>query len=270
MDQRDIFNYSVISVIILFFFTVIIKADISHLISIIVVTGVVAWFIYEKQTNALDNNQESEFKLNSILDNELPPDYFYTNLDLINLFFNIKQDLSQYNYDSYKNAVVSANKVLEIKYDIETRLCNSPKVPDVRKNFTPSKTVNIGVVYKDKANEFLNLDGYEFKDDKVCNSILENAYENYQVAEEFTKKSLNYLNSIVISLPSQAVFIRKHEKAVELLHILLKRELDIIKKTYDEKLKRTLNHKSKMITDYDLPKALNKFTDSDASTFNFY
>jgi len=270
-DKDSIFLYLTISIVVLFFFTNVIKIQLGHILALIISIMILIFMITNKKTNVLDDNKEIEFKLNSLLDNEIPPDFFYTDIDMINLFFNIKQDMAKYNYDVYKNAVYCTNTVLNIRYNILRNLCSNPKPPNVMKNFEPSKHINIGKVYYEDEKDFYTVDKYEFKDDKKCDSTLINAYENYQIAEEKSRKALNYMHSLVISVPVQPVFVRKHEQVVNRLHVLLKRNLDDIKKRYDEKVKKNINYKTKFINNYELPKGYENFDKNIVkNNFNFY
>lgn len=263
--------YITIAIGILFFFTSIVKIELGHVLALFV-TIIVLVSLTFKNNKSIDNfNKELEFKLKSLFDKDVAPEYFYTDADIINLFFNIKQDMSEYNYDAYKNAVECANNVLKIKFDIERDLCKPPIVPDITKNFTPM----LQNQDKDK-QDFLNVNQYDFIDDKKCKSILLNAYENYQVAEEYVKKCMNYLHSLIIIIPSEPVTHRKHEKISERLHILLKRNLDVIKLRYENSLKNGISHSTKFIDDYDNAKAYNKHTEQFLKSnqadnnFNFY
>lgn len=280
IDKETFFFYSAISIGILFFFTSIVKIELGHVLALFVsISILLSLSIYKKQ-ELVDFNKDFEYKLNSLLDdNEEPPLYFYIDVDIINLFYNVRQDLSKYNYDSYKNTINCVDRVLNIKNDIEKKLCDNPKVPDIKKNFTPKLGTSLDLE-KDtpeelskkefnERNDFLNVSEYNLKSDTVCDSTLTNAYENYQIAEENTLNALNHFNSMIISLPSEPVIHSKHEKASKRLHLLLKRNLDDIKKIYDKKLKKGLGFKSNIITDYDLPKPLNKYNDN-KGTFDFY
>lgn len=269
ITNENILLYITISISILFFFTTIIKIELGHLLALLVTIIILTFITISKNDNIQDDNKQLDFKLNSLLDDEDPPNFFYIDADLINLFYNIKQDFAEYNIDSYKNGLNTANTLLNIRFDIERDLCNSPLVPDIKKNFTPTIHMSLSEkkLHNDKyTSDFLNQDNYNFKDDKKCKSILINAYENYQLAEHNLKECMNNIHSFIITIPSDPVIHRKHEKVMKRLHILLKRNLDVIKDIYKT---QKITHSTKMITDYDLPKAINKQIGNNSS-FNFY
>lgn len=285
ISKDSILLYLTISIGILFFFTSIVKIELGHLVALIITIIFLLYLTITKNENVQDFNTELEFKLNSLLDNEDPPEYFYIDADIINLFFNIKQDFAEYNYDAYKNAILCANTLLSIRFDMERNLCSPPLVPDLKRNFKPTnqiqKSKGIGELNEEKEkSDFLNVDKYDFIDDKKCNSTLLNAFENYQIAEENVKKCMNFLHSFIIIIPNVPVMHRKHEKILERVYVLLKRNLDIIKKRYDNSIKNKMSHTTKLIEDYDLPKAFNKHNENNImgtkignfalSNFNFY
>lgn len=248
--------------IILYFFTTVVKINPGHFMALIAIIGLYSYNTVTSISDTNDFNKTTEYRMKSLYDEPgETPVFLYADADIINLFYDMKQDLAVYNYKSYKSAVKCADNVLRIRIDIEKKICMSPKVPDIHKNFTP------GDLDKD---EFLNPNDYSFTDDKICDSILTNAYENYQVAEEYVKKCMNYLHSMIISIPSNPVLHRKHEQVSDRLHILLKRNLDVIKKIYNKSLEKGISHATKFISDYDLPKAYNKHREEVNTEFNFY
>lgn len=281
ITKDTILLYLAVSVSILFFFTSIVKIDISHLVSLIIIIIFLVYFTLINNENITDLNIELEYKLNSLL--EPPPDYFYTDADLINLFYNIKEDFALYNYHAYENSIKCANIVLHIKSDIEKQLCSSPKVPNIKRNFTPNSQLNhsdLELNEQKERSDFLNVNEYDFVDDTRCKSTLVNAYENYQLAEENVKKCMNYLHSFIMKIPKNPVIHRKHEKILNRVHILLKRNLDAIKKVYDKSIKNNMTSSTRLIEDYDMPKAYNKHKEHNImineignyveGNFNFY
>lgn len=257
--------YIVIVIAIVYFFTTVVKIELGHILAIVISSIVLVYLTIQDQTNIEDLNKELEFKLNSLLDNEAPPDYFYIDADLITLFYNIRQDLAEFNYPAYKNAIAAANTVLNARYDSERKLCASSEVPNVLNNFEPHfDNVNgkpLNSEFKERS-DFLNIDTYKLKGDTKCNSTLSNAYPNFQLAEENVKNCMNYLHSMIITIPSNPVLHFKHNQVMNRAHILLKRHLDYIKGT-------VTSNKQGIIHDYDLPKAINKHI-GDNSNFNVY
>ncbi len=263
ISKENIFSYVVISICILYFFTNVVNIELGHVLALVVTILVLVYLTLYNNEDVEDFNKDLEFKMKSLLSDGTVPSHFYIDADLINLFFNIKQDIAEYNYDSYKNAVQCANIVLRIKYDIERDLCNSPLFPDIRRQFSPCVK-----------------DQYNIVDDKKCKNILVNAYENYQAAEEYLKKCMNYLHSLVIVIPSDPVTEGKHASILKRVHVLLKRNLDDIKIRYEKSLERGISHNTKFIGDFDDVKAFNKHAETNSldtgkinlanSNFNFF
>lgn len=274
----NLFIYIVIVIFILFFSTNVVNIGIGHLFALFISILFISFLVYYNNEQLLDFNKNIEFKLKSLVNNNdtYQPLYLYIDADLINLFFNIKEDISIYNYDAYINSLSSADNLLRIKYDIEKKLCKSPEPPNLLKNFGEGKYNNERDEH-DIKKDFLNISDYKLKDDKICDSILVNAYENYQLAEEQLKLCMNFLHSFIITIPSNPVIHRKYQKILDRAHILLKRNLDFIKNRYNEYAKKEITFHTKFIDDYDLPKAINKHTynnnyikNTAISNFNYF
>lgn len=279
ISKQNILLYIVLSIIILYFFTKIVKIETAHLLAVIVTVATITYLSLSDFENIIDFNTELEYKLNSLIDPDINgevqvPNYFYIDADLINLFYNIKQDIAEYNYDAYKNSIECANIVLQVRFEIEKDLCSPPVAPDLQSNIYPSLPKDLND-FKESSN-FMNIDQYDLYYDTKCKSILLNAYENFQLAEENVKKCMNYIHSIIITIPSEAVIHLKHKQISDRAHILLKRNLDYIKKRYNYSIKNGMTNSTRLIHDYDLPKAINKHngsypsTSSALSNFNFY
>lgn len=274
ISKQSIFLYITLSISILYFFTKVVKIELGHLLALIVTVAMLLYLSFSNLQYTTDINTELEYKLNSLMDPDINgdvqvPEYFYIDVDLINLFFSIKQDLSEYNYDAYKNAIECANIVLQVRFDMEKDLCSSPTVPDLQANFVPNYSQNPENLNEFKARyDFMNIDQYDLKQDTKCKSILTNAYDNYQLAEENVKKCMNYIHSMIISVPSEPVIHLKHKQITDRAHILLKRNLDYIKKRYNDSIKHGMNTSTHLIHDYDSPKAINKHDGSYTGTSN--
>lgn len=282
ISKQNVLLYITLSICILYFFTKVVKIEIGHLLALIVTVAVIVYLSFTTLQDTTDFNTELEYKLNSLMDPDINgdtqvPDYFYIDADIINLFFSIKQDLAEYNYDAYKNAIECANIVLQVRFDMERELCSTPTVPDLQANFEPNYSQDPEALNEFKAKaDFMNIDQYDLKQDTKCKSILINAYENYQLAEENVKKCMNYIHSMIIAIPSEPVLHLKHKQITDRAHILLKRNLDYIKNRYNDSVKRGMTVSTRLIHDYDLPKAINKHDGSypgnspNMSNFNFY
>lgn len=236
IDNNTFFLYIVISIIILYIFTNVIKIEIGHLLALIISIIVIIYITDLKNNNVTDFNTDMEFKLKSLTIDESNsiPEYFHLDADLINLFYDIKQNISIYNSVSYTDALNTTNNILKIRNDMEQQICNIPIPPNP-----------------------LDNNSFDYTEDTSCNSNLINSYENYQIAEEQVNKCMNYLQSLIISIPSEIVIHTTYQFLLKRAHILLKRNLDIIKDLHNKKSNKNINSNTRFITDYDLPKAIN-------------
>lgn len=263
------FLYFNILIISIYIFTQIVKINNGHILALIIAV-IFIFYINEENKESVDNfNINMDYKLNSLLEN-IPStnnyinytEFFYIDTDLINLFYNIKDDFKTYNIDSYLNAIICTNNLLHIRHDIvekSLRLCSYP----------PEKNANI--------NPLLEINTSK-KEKSICEKqiTIENCVEFFEIAEKQVEKALNYIHSFIYNLPSDRQIYKKHRFILSRAHILYKRNLDIIKHKCDMYNKDNINYKTKFITDYGLPKAINKFNDDlNTSTiiknkFNFF
>ncbi len=241
ISNRDIFIYIVIFVILLFFFDGIIEVKLSHILTLIVFFVISYLLFLTNNEDINDFNKEMEYKLLSLSPNTQDIDYMYLDVDLIELFHNIKINYFKYNKKSYINSLKSANNVLKIRNDIEKDICVYPEI-EYSIEFLPKKE----------------------KKEPICGKILNNAYQNYQVAEEQMKLSLNYLHSLLIKIPSDYTADTNFSNITTRAHILLKRNLDIM-------YNRINNAKiqDKYVQDYDLTRPFNSDKEI-VSSFNLF
>jgi len=86
--------------------------------------------------------------------------------------------------------------------------------------------------------------------------VIENAVESYEVAEDQMKAALNYANGFALAdLDSSPVLRNKHTQFMKRFHLLLQRNLDLIK---DRAQQIPLNSRTKFITDFNGPVAYDK------------
>lgn len=273
LDKNDIFLLSCLAVFIIYFSVSVVKIEISHFTAIILIILIFVIKTFTKKENSEEFNTVLEYKLNSLSDTpDDTPDFFYIDADLINIFFNIKQDFYEYNKDTYLKALKCANNVLSIRYDIERALDPPPEIPNLLYNY--NTTANEDDTELKILGHVVGSDIYNLKQNPEDSgkNTLENAYENYQIADEFSRKCINYIHSYIINIPSNPVTHSKHEKVVKRLSVVLKRNIDIIKNIYIEKVikgKKGITHQTKFFDDYDLPKAINKYANHNSGESNF-
>ncbi len=102
------------------------------------------------------------------------------------------------------------------------------------------------------------------------NNTLHNIKFLFDIAQNNTYTCLNYMESFIMNLPNEKTYIKKHNITKNKLQLLLKRNLDIIKKNLEEYNKRTgININTRFITNYDFVKP-NDTTKNLIGTFNVY
>jgi hypothetical protein len=202
----------------------------------------VATIYYIHETEKVDINSLNtnlHYKLVSLFEKEniKTPQYLYLEPDIINFFYDIR-DFRVYNRDSYIGAIKSVDSLLKIKLDLENnyKYVKIPKLEPQQK---------FGISAKPK----------------VRNNIT-NFKSNFETAEVLAFRSINYIHSFAISLPV-GVYSEKHERALEIFHLLIKRILDEILHV----CKRSTNDPL-IGQDYGLPKP-NKINRDLADSFDF-
>lgn len=209
IDNRDKFRFIVVSVLIVWFFTSY-KVDVSFLVGLIVACAVVYYMSDSNVLNITEKNITLETKLNGLLkeENRPPPKYFYIDPDMITFFDSIK-DFRIYNRDSYVRAIRTADNLLGIRKELENDFFYTQEQElEPWQNF--ELTLGNG---KTKNKEKSNIHNYR---------------EIFESAESMGKKSLNYLQAMLISLPVNKFYTRKHKSAMDRYHILIKRNTDAI------------------------------------------
>lgn len=238
IKNDEIFNYIVITIVVLFVFTRIINIQLGHILALIISCIIIILLVDTQKNNDLDFNTTLEYKLNSL--SNPSPSYLHLDANLINVFYLLKQDFYSYNELAYTNALHCVDNLLKIRYQLELNICEASMPPDYRQNY---------------------ITDYKFKDTATtntsnCNSTLKNSYENFRAAETQVNKCMNYLHTFIYSIPVDSIYHNNHAKVLDKTYILLKRNLDIIKRIHESALStRGIDHTTKFITDYDLPKA---------------
>jgi hypothetical protein len=183
-------------------------------------------------------NNELHYKLNSLLDEEGidSPEYFYLDPDVINFFYSIR-DFRIYNRDSYVKSIKTTNLLLKMKKDLENDYKYYPKTE-------LDSWQNHG--YIEKPRETNNI---------------KNLKEIFEISDILGKKTINYIHSFVVTLPT--AYTDKHSNALKRIHIIIKRNLDDIlahcKKNSNDPL---------IGQDYGLPKPY-VYEDQSINNFNF-
>jgi hypothetical protein len=244
VDKNTLLLYIAISVVTLYFLTNVVQINVGHLLALIISVFIIIYITDTKNNDITDFNTDLEFKLKSILDNEPAPDYFHLDADLINLFYDLKDDFAKNgsangsgdgNYISYRDAVISCNNILRIRNDMELKICKKGIAPVSLDNFNSQTII----------------------EDQECDSTIENSYENYQIASQDLINCMNHLHALKYSSPSDISSSSKFQHLLQRSHLLLKRNIDIIKDIHNKSVMKKITSNTKFITDYDLAKPAN-------------
>ena len=198
-----------------------------------------------KNLNYNDFYTDLDNKLKNLSDDEDDYEYLYIDPDVIILFDEIKYDFYDYNNDAYNKALRAANKILYHRKAIETKLCPGPEVPFLLDNY------NRNTKLKSKGK---------------CNKITKNGYSSFIFAEKNYKLCINYLHSFIYSIPTEPSARLKHEEMLDRARLILKRNLDIIRKIY----LLNSNLKDPQINDYDTFVPYNKYTNLTGINDSYY
>jgi hypothetical protein len=144
MDKQNILFYVTLISFVLFFATTIFVIKIQHIAGLVL--GIVlVLFLNDKEESSIQTfNQEMEFKLiaikNTIANSKerVPktnvrvgmPQYFHTDADLINLYFNVI-DFQKYNPYAYEKSIQAADSVLKIHEDLKKGVKNCAENKEV-------------------------------------------------------------------------------------------------------------------------------------------
>lgn len=110
MDAR--LQYVIVVVAAVYLFTRVFNVNVGHLLAVIV-SGLIIYYLNEEETReSVDFNTQMEYRLTVIGS----PSHFYTDTNMINLFYNILpwRSLNPNNFD---NAVQAVNNVLKLEED---------------------------------------------------------------------------------------------------------------------------------------------------------
>jgi hypothetical protein len=209
----------------LWFFNTAYIPNLNFIVALVLAVSYIYYDWYTSSKNTQDINIELNYKLNSLLyeEGKKVPKYFYTEPDLILFFYNIKE-YRIYNRDSYVKAIKTADHLLRIRQELQN---------------------DYFYIENDGFSSWQNF-GYTKRNKKLRN--IKNLREINDIAISLAKKSINYMHSFAVSLPSH--FKNKHQESLDRYHLLIKRLTDEVyfhcKKYSDNPL---------LTQDYGLPKA---------------
>lgn len=258
--NKDIFIYLNISIIILFIIHTL-QIKLQHVIGLVISLLIILYISEEQQNSVIDFNKEMEIKLKGLMEHEdrTTPSFFHVDSELIFLFDMVNTDFRLFNRHAYVTSINCANNILRIRSQLEQELCDGNDY--IIKNKNDLRPWEEG--------RFINNNSKDPVKKKYCKKSLN--VEQLEIAEKYYKLTLNHLHSFILNIPSNPVFHDKHEYIMERAQLLLKRNLDKIKFICDKQLTDSqVTHRTKFITDYDLPKASNKVIPDTAESFAYY
>jgi hypothetical protein len=187
----------------LWFFNTVYIPNLNFIVGIVAAIAYVYYDFTKQSENTQDLNIELNYKLNSLLyeEGKRVPKYFYTEPDIILFFYSIRE-YRIYNRDSYVKAIKTADNLLRIRKELEN-----------------------DYIYRE--NEDLSswqTFGYTKRNVKKKN--IKNLGDLDELAKTSATKSLNYLHSFAIALPSN--FKSKHQESLDRYHLIIKRITDDI------------------------------------------
>jgi len=232
--------YLFIFIFCLYIFTNIFNITLSTIFGIVISIIIIYW-MYDKTKNDISSfNNESKLKLDVL--NEK----FYSTKKML-LFHDNELNKSSIDIDSYLYTDVN---MINFLYSI---LDFSYYAPDIYEK------IIILVNYTLKLKNDITGNDTRF--------ILSDPVGNFEVAERFNKVVINYYHSFIYKIdPSMQ---SKYTDGMKRFQILLKRNLDDMKKICDERIeKEGINTNTRFINDYDGAKGID--LSEDETSFNLF
>lgn len=246
LRNQDYFFYILFSISVIYLFTKAISTTTGHLLAFLVISIGLFLFIDMKSEDSNDIYHQLETDLKMLSDNEEDYYYLYMDSDLVTLFLEIKNDFHEFNPIAYTDALKAANNILMCRKAIETKLCPQPVIPNLSDNFAKELSF-----YEDSS--------------KKCDQIIQNGYATFEFAKKQYKFAVNNLHSMILTLHVDPAMQFKHNEMIKRARLLLKRNIDIIKRIYQKNT--SLIHPQ--ITFYDTFVPYNEHTEEDEINKNF-
>lgn len=207
-DNKFLVRLLILIFLIIYVFTTVIIVTPGHFLA----TFIVLMFLLSYNRNTVFDNEQILVKLENLATKDYVPRYLYVDSDLIILFDNIKLDFYQYNPRAFLSSLKACDNLLLLRHQSELKLLPQPKVKNILINFSRDEEPETGP-----------------KEIGLLNSL-----ETFEAAEKQYQICINYLHSLIITIPSNRVLHNKHAIVLEKADILLKRNLDIIYHIYND------------------------------------
>jgi hypothetical protein len=114
VPKQSLFNYIAIGIIIIGYVSRIVQPTFIFVIAVIVALVFIYFFNDKRKSQLGSYNEELEYRMKMI---QPATKYFYTDPDVINIFYNIKE-FRNYNQDAYERAVKSTDTILSLHEDV--------------------------------------------------------------------------------------------------------------------------------------------------------
>lgn len=275
LDPNTKVMYIGIATLIIYTSVTIIDIKLGHIFALVVIVMVIYFMVGEQTKNSLSFNRDMDAKLDSLFDfsgieiNSIrpengsnrtgvigisdldplgynnPPEFLYLDANMIELYTDIKEYFYKYNPEAYIKSLQATNSLLRIKKDFELELTDSTIVPNLKDNYLKNYKLRHGNI-SDTVSDTISPNGASSTTKSKSTGLI-NGYPMYLIAKEQVKLALNHIQSFIISIPSEPSMHLKFQDILERLHILLKRNLDIIYSRYTKKRSPS----DSIITDYD-------------------
>jgi hypothetical protein len=212
LSEQEKFYYIVISICILYFFTQVLNTNIGHLLAFIIIFLTIWVLLDNKQDDIESFYIDIDKKIEKLSNDKKLTEYLYIDPDVVILFDEINYDFKRYSIDIYNKSLKAANIMLLCRKAIETKLCPDPEIPFLLDNFNRNPNLK--------------------RSNKECNKMTNQGYATFLLAEKNYKICLNYLHAFIYSIPNESQILLKHQEMIERARLILKRNLDIIRKIY--------------------------------------
>jgi hypothetical protein len=263
LSPNERYTYAVITGSILFFFTVVMKIELGHVLAAVIIFVVLFLIIDSRNTDTLSFTSEMTRKLDSLQYHNEKFEFLCEDPDLINLLYDIKINFEEYNRVTFKRSLQQCNRFLQDKQEINKKLIEQPTVFNSNDNGFNSEETDPSKMFK------------TIYKDKTQDKCPENAIELFSRANESGKLFMNYIHSLIYSIPSTPVTHIKHDEVLERAHLLVKRNLDEVKDVAEcsSSGKKVTNYDSSVpynLHSGDIFENVNYDTLKAPRTFNFY
>ncbi len=209
-NKKNIFNYTLFCIILIYFSTNVLDIQLSHIFALLL-TSILFYIIINYQSSVLTtNNEELEYKMNTLLPKEISynPEYLHLDADFILLYDSIKEVFGKHNITNFYRIIKNTDELLKIKYFSQIKAYSPPINPDILIGETQYK-----------------MDNKEYDNEEYSETML-------SLSKDLITDILNYTNGFVINFKMNPTLEWKFLEFIKRLRFLLKRTYNEIKTNY--------------------------------------